>query len=153
MPSDPLLRRILTRKTRVAATRLNKQWIERAIPGVELAMMHAHAATLMPVRCEAPAAPIADKIGVEPAGQAVFAGGSDEPVGDEHEGAIGEGDLGARGRHVFVEDGPQAELLEERADDEDGSPGGSVEDVDGVGILVGERACRAGRAGVEEASG
>ncbi len=52
----------------------------------------------------------------------MLTGRSDEPVGDEHEGAVGEGDaLGSP--EVLVEDRPEAELVEQGPDDEDRPPG------------------------------
>ena len=48
----------------------------------------------MPVRHEPAAPPVADEVGLQPAGQAVFAGGADESIGDQDERPIGE-------RHVL----------------------------------------------------
>ena len=90
--------------------------------------MNADAPPLVPVGDKASAFAVADEVGFEPAGEAMLTGGSDEPVGDEHEGAVGEGDaFGAS--EVLVEDVPETELLEEGADDEDRSPVRGVEDL------------------------
>ena len=64
--------------------------VEGAVPGVELAGVDADPAARVPLGKEASALAVADEVGFEPAGQAVLTGGSDEPVGDEYEGAVGE---------------------------------------------------------------
>jgi hypothetical protein len=53
------------------------QLIERAIPGVELAGMHPHPITLVPVGYEAPPHAIAHVVGLQPTGQTMFAYGAD----------------------------------------------------------------------------
>jgi hypothetical protein len=80
---------------------------------------------------EAPASAIADEVGLEPAGQPVFAGGSDESIGDEDKGPVGEGDAFGLAEG-FVKDGPEVELIEQGAESEDGTPGGGVDDL-GIG--------------------
>ena len=45
-----------------------------------------------PLADKASSLAIADEVGLEPAGEPVLTGGGDEPVGDEHEGTVGEGD-------------------------------------------------------------
>ena len=95
--------------------------VEGAVPGVELARVNTDPPALVPVRKEASALAITDEVGFEPAREPVLTGGGDEPVGDEHEGAVGEGDaFGVP--EVLVEDGPEAQLVEQGTDDEDGSP-------------------------------
>src|SRR5512142_3085959 len=102
--------------------------VEGAVPGVELAGMHANPPALVPVGDEASSLAIADEVGLEPAGEPVFTGGCDEPVGDEHEGAVGERDaLGSP--EVLVEDVPEAHLIEQGADDEDRPPVGGITDL------------------------
>ena len=77
--------------------------VEGAVPGVELAGMDADPAALVPMGDEASALAVADEVGFEPAGQAMLTGRGDEPVGDQHEGAVGERDaLGPP--EVLVED-------------------------------------------------
>ena len=85
--------------------------VEGAVPGVELAGMNADPPALVPVGDEASALAVTDEVGFEPAGEAVLAGGGDEPVGDEHEGAVGERDAVGAAK-VLVEDGPETELVE-----------------------------------------
>src|SRR5271168_4853958 len=53
--------------------------VEGAVPGVELAGMDADPAAFVPVRDEASSFAIADEIGLEPPGEAMLAGRSDEP--------------------------------------------------------------------------
>src|SRR5512142_2835045 len=93
--------------------------------------MDADPLTLVPVGDEASALAIADEVGLEPAGQSMFAGGSDEPIGHEHEHAVGERDTFGL-PEVLAEDGPEAQLVEQGAEDEDRSPGGGIEAV-GIG--------------------
>src|SRR5512135_1531246 len=49
--------------------------VEGAVPGVELSGMDADPPALVPVRDEASALAVADEVGLEPAGEAVLAGG------------------------------------------------------------------------------
>src|SRR5262249_54853225 len=85
--------------------------IEGAIPGVELARMDADPAALVPLGDEASALAVADEVGLEPAGEPMLTGRRDEPVGDEHEGAVGE--RNAFGLpEVLIEDAPEAQLIE-----------------------------------------
>ena len=84
--------------------------------------MDADPAALVPVGDEASALAVADEVGLEPAGEAVLTGRGDEPVGDEHEGAVGERDAFGL-PEVLVEDGPEAQLIEQGPDDEDRPPG------------------------------
>jgi len=111
--------------------------VEGAVPGVELAGMDADPAATVPVGDEATAFAIADEVGLEPSGEAVFAGRSDEPIGDKHEGAVGERD-GFGASEVFVEEIPEAQLLEQGADDKDRSPVRGVSDLwfGGIGGLA-----------------
>ena len=101
--------------------------------------MDADPAASVPVGDEATALAIADEVGFEPAGEAVLAGRSDEPVGDEHEGAVGERDAFGPAE-VLVEDVPEAQLIEQGADDEDRPPVGGIDDLGFGGI--GESGCR-----------
>jgi hypothetical protein len=103
------------------------QLIESAIPGVELAGIDSDPPMLAPVRDEASSLAIADEVGLEPTGQAVLAGGGDETIGDEHEGAVRERDAFGPPQ-VFVEDGPEPQLLEQGPDDEDRASVGRVDD-------------------------
>ena len=107
--------------------------VEGAIPGVELAGMDADPSALVPMRNEATALAVADEIGLEPAGEPMLTGRGDEPVGDEHEGAVGEGDaLGEP--EVLVEDRPEAELVEQGPNDKDRPPGRGIDHVRVGGI-------------------
>ncbi len=111
--------------------------VEGAVPGVELAGMDADPSALSPVGDEASSLAIADEVGLEPAGQTVLAGGGDEPVGDEHESAVRERDSFGSPQ-VFVEDGPEAQLLEQGPDGEDRAPGRGINDervVAGIGLV------------------
>jgi hypothetical protein len=102
--------------------------VEGAVPGVELARMDADPAAAVPVGDEAATLAIADEVGLEPSGEAVFAGRSDEPIGDKHEGAVGERD-GFGPSEVFVEEIPKAQLIEQGEDDKDRSPVRGVSDL------------------------
>jgi hypothetical protein len=102
--------------------------VEGAVPGVELSGMDADPFSLMPVGDEASALAIADEVGLEPAGQAMLTPGGDEPVGHEHEGAVGEGNTSGP-PEVLVEDGAEAELVEEGPNHEDRSPGRGIDDL------------------------
>ena len=111
------------------------QLIEGAVPGVELTGVHTDPPALVPMGDEASALTIADEVGFEPAGQAMLAGRSDESIGDEHERTVSERDaIGPS--EVLVKDGPEAQLIEQGADDEDRSPRGGIEDL-GIGSLGG----------------
>jgi hypothetical protein len=85
--------------------------VECAVPGVELTRMDADPAAFVPVRDDASSFTIADEVGLEPSGEAVLAGRGDEPVGDEHEAAVGKRD-GFGATEVLVEDVPEAQLIE-----------------------------------------
>src|SRR5207247_8513999 len=61
------------------------QAIQGAIPGTQLAKVHFDALVGMPVRQEASALAIADEVGLQPAGQAMLAGRTTEPIGQQHE--------------------------------------------------------------------
>ena len=112
-----------------------EELVEGAVPGIELTGMDADPAALVPMGDEPSAHSVADEVGLEPAGQAMFTGRGDEPVGDQREGAVGEGDaLGSP--EVLVEDRPEAELVEEGADDEDRPPVGGITDA-GCGRIAG----------------
>ena len=103
-----------------------QELIEGAIPGVELAGMNADPSAVVPMRNEATTFAVADEVGLEPAGQPMLTGRCDEPVGDEHEGAVSERDaLGEP--EVLFEDRPKAELVEQGANDEDRPPGGGID--------------------------
>src|SRR4051794_9160135 len=116
-----------------------EELVEGAIPGVELAGMDADPAAAVPVGEEASPLAVADEVGLEPAGEPVLAGRGDEPVGDEHEGAVGERDaLGPP--EVSVEDVPEAQLIEQGPNDEDRPPvrGFAELGVGGIRSLAGE---------------
>jgi hypothetical protein len=66
------------------------QLIECAIPGVELIGIHPHPIALTPVGYEAASRAIADEVGLEPTGQTMFAFGTDQSIGDEHERSVSE---------------------------------------------------------------
>ena len=112
--------------------------IERAVPGLELLEVDPDSVVLVPVGHEPAALAIAEEIGLQPAGQAMFAGGVDEAIGDQDERPVGE-------RYSFglaqcrVEDGPQPKLVEQSADGEDRPPGGGVEEVGVFGVALGPR--------------
>src|SRR5512135_3502062 len=108
-----------------------EELVEGAVPGVELAGMDADPAALVPVEDEASALTVADEVGLEPGGEPVLAGRGDEPVGHEHEGAVGERDAFSV-PEVLVEDGPEAELVEQETDGEDGPPSRGIDDL-GIG--------------------
>jgi hypothetical protein len=93
----------------------------------------------VPVGDEASALAVADEVGLEPAGEPMLTGGGDEPVGDEHEGAVGE--RNAFGLpEVLIEDAPEAQLIEQGPNDEDRSPGRSFAElgIGGIMSLAGE---------------
>src|SRR5512135_3543883 len=108
-----------------------EELVEGAVPGVELAGMDADPAALVPVEDEASALTVADEVGLEPGGEPVLAGGRDEPVGDEHEGAIGERDAFGT-PEVLVEDLPETQLAEQGTGDEDRPPVRGITDL-GIG--------------------
>ena len=81
---------------------------------------------LVPMGEEASALAVADEVGLEPAGEPVLTGGCDQPVGDEDEGAVGEGDAFGLSE-VLVEDRPEAQLVEQGPDDQDRPPGGGID--------------------------
>jgi hypothetical protein len=107
------------------------------LPGV-----HTDPPALVPAGDKASALAITDEVGLEPAGQSVLTGGGDESIGDEHERPVGERDAFGP-PEVLVEDGPEAQLVEQGTDDEDRSPGGGVKDIE-IGSLDGG----VGRAGI-----
>ena len=103
--------------------------IEGAVPGLELLEMDPDPLVLVPVGHESPAPAIADEVGLQPAGQAVFAGGPGEAIGDQDERPVREWHaLGLAQRRV--EDGPEPELVEQGADSQDRPPGGGIEDIE-----------------------
>jgi hypothetical protein len=104
------------------------QLIERAIPGVELAGVHPHPITLVPVRNESPPHAIAHVVGLQPTTQTMFACGTDQPIGDEHKRSVRERNTFSS-PETLVEDAPEAELLEEGPDRENRSPRRGVEDL------------------------
>lgn len=52
----------------------------------------------------------------------MFAPGADEPIGQEHKGAVGPPAIGG-GTQKFLENGPQTEPLKQSADEQDRAPG------------------------------
>src|SRR5262249_22963306 len=108
--------------------------VQGAVPGLQLLEVNLNTALPRPARHEAPALPITDKIGLQPARQAVLTAGTHEAIGDQQEGAIGIGDgsaivAGLGSAEVLIQDRPQAKLLKERADQENRSPGPDFENV------------------------
>src|SRR5262249_45296742 len=87
----------------------------------------------VPVRKDPPAPAVTDEIGLQPGGQPVLAAGLDQSIGDQDEGPVGEGDaFGAA--QMGIQDGPEAQVIEEGADGQDRSPGRGVEDVKILGL-------------------
>ncbi len=107
--------------------------IEGVIPGLKLLEMNPDPLMPVPARHEPPPLTVADEIGLQPAGQAVFAGGTDQAIRDQHERPVSKRRaLGlAQSR---IEDGPEPELIEQGPDDEDRPPGGGVEDIGVFGL-------------------
>ena len=110
------------------------QSVEGAIPAVELGVLNAHpraaaqAALLVvaPGRQPAAAAAVADELGFQPARQPVLARGRAQAVGGQHQHAIGQPRLPARGRSLeAVENVFQAELLEGLAQGQKTPPSGA----------------------------
>jgi len=60
--------------------------------GFQLTEMDADPVVLVPVRQEAPALAVTDEVGLQPAGQTVFAGVPNQAIGDQYERSIDEGD-------------------------------------------------------------
>ena len=56
--------------------------IEGAVPGLELLEVDPDSLVLVPIGNEPAAPAIAEEVSLQPAGQAMFAGGADEPIGD-----------------------------------------------------------------------
>src|SRR5262245_29556945 len=106
------------------------QAIEGAIPGIQLLMMDLDAAARVPVGPEAPAAAIADEVGLQPAGQTVLAARLNQPIGQQHESPIAKGGPFLGFAEQFVEQLPQSQLVEEGADNKHGPPGGGFQDVE-----------------------
>jgi hypothetical protein len=63
--------------------------VERAVPSVARPRIDADPPALGPVGEDASARALADEVGREPAGAPVLTGGGQEPVGDEHDDAVG----------------------------------------------------------------
>ena len=76
-------------------------------------MIYLYSTLALPVWHEASAQTVAYKIGFQPTRQAVFARRPNQPIGQQHEGAIGVGRSFLRARQELVEELPQAELVEE----------------------------------------
>ena len=77
-----------------------EELVEGAVPGIELAGMDADPSAAVPMGDEPSALAVADEVGLEPAGQAMLTGRGDEPVGDQHEGAVGKRDAFGSARGV-----------------------------------------------------
>ena len=114
--------------------------------------MHPHPIALVPVGYEAASRAIADEVGLEPTSQTMFAGGTDQSIGDEHKRSVGE-------RYIFgssqtlIEDVPEAELLEEGPDGEYRSPRRGIDDLElGWSVFDRARFPRAADAGAWEES-
>ena len=96
------------------------QSVEGAIPAVELGVLDAHPraaavalVVVAPARQPAAAAAVADELGFQPARQPVLARGRAQAVGGQHQHAIGQPRLAARGRSLeAVENVLEAQLLE-----------------------------------------
>ncbi len=75
----------------------------------------------------------------EPAGEPVLTGRGDEPVGHEHEGAVGERNAFGLSE-VVIEDAPEAPLIEQGPHDQDRPPGRGFAElgVGGIMSLAGE---------------
>jgi hypothetical protein len=102
-------------------------------------MMHLDTAALVPMGQETTALAITDEVGFQPACQPMFAARMAKPIGQEDESAIREGRTFLGLAKQGVEDGPQAELVKEGADNQNGSPGGGFEDVDVTVRFTGPR--------------
>ncbi len=108
--------------------------IEGSVPGFQLAEVDADPLVLVPFGKEPSPPAVADEVGLQPAGQAVFAGGMDQAIGDQNKDPVGK-------RHAFgvaqcgVQDGPQSQLIEEGTNGEDRSPGGGSDDVQIFGLV------------------
>ena len=104
------------------------QLIERTIPSVELAGMHPHSITLVPVWYEAPPHAIAHEVRLQPTSQTMFACGTNQTIGDEYKRSVRERyTLGSP--QMSVEDVPETDLLKEGPDSENGSPRRGIEDL------------------------
>ena len=68
----------------------------------------------------------------------MLTGRGDQPVGDKHEGAVGERDAFGP-PEVLVEDVPEAQLIEQGADDEDRPPVGGIAELGLGGIASFDR--------------
>ena len=109
--------------------------IERAIPGAESTMIDLYSTLALPVRHEASAQTVAYKIGFQPTCEAVFARRPNQPIGQQHEGAIGVGRSFLGARQELVEELPQAELVEESANHQHGPPSQCINHFDGIRIF------------------
>jgi hypothetical protein len=67
----------------------------------------------------------------------VLAGGLNQPVGNQDEGAVGEGDTFGSAQ-MGIQDGPEAQVIEQGADGQDRSPGRGIEDVELLGRVAGD---------------
>ncbi len=90
--------------------------------------MDAHRVTLVSVRQKALALAVTDEVGLQPAGQTMFAGGLNEAIWRSAE------TLGRQGAtlgfaKVGFEDRPETELCEQRPDREYGTSSGGIEDL------------------------
>ena len=87
--------------------------------------MHPNASVLVPLRHKPAAFAVTDKVGLEPASDAVLTAGTDKAIGHEREREVGE-------RHIlrlpqrFIEDLPEAELVEQGPDGKDWPPRRSI---------------------------
>src|SRR5262249_9890317 len=114
--------------------------VKSAVPSVELLEVDLHASSAGPARHEAPAVAITEEVGLQPAGQAVFAAGAHETIGNEDEGPIGIRDLssilpGFGLSQVLIENLPECELVEQGTDQEDRTPGPGFENVHVGGLI------------------
>ena len=59
-----------------------QELIESTVPGFQLAEVNADPVMLVPVWEKAPTLAVTHEVGLQPAGQTVFAGGTDQAIGD-----------------------------------------------------------------------
>ena len=116
---QPQLQRLLRRQ----------QPIQRAIPSVQLLMMHTHPPPPTPTRHKPTPPPIAHEVGLQPVGQAVLALRANQPIGHEHERPIRVGDVRPRRAQKLVEHLPQPQLVEQRPHHQHRPPGRRLENL------------------------
>src|SRR5262249_45751415 len=105
-----------------------QELIESPVPGFQLPEMNADPVVPMPVGQKAAASTVADEVSLQPTGQAMFAGGSNQAIGDQYKRSVDERDCFGFAQMGF-ENRPQTELCEQGSDGEYGSPHGDFEDL------------------------